>query len=231
MEPGRAAGVAFMVQDDKFLTVTEASRILGVDARQVRRWVDRLDDSDKSSDMSRKYRGVPIVTVRMSALKALQNGGSETQAEGTTGESDSDNRTGQQFGKNERPVRTSQRPNVPMSENGADLREIIGRQDAEIKRLSDALQREQENTAAAQKLVDQSQQLQLLVERRAAALENELEKLKALPAMEQERPSGLADGSHSSPEGSGGTIPLPESQEEQKTGFWSRLFGGVKSGR
>jgi transposase-like protein len=212
-------------ETESFVTVSEAARALSVDARQVRRWVDRLSDSDKSSDTSRKYRGVPIVTVRMSALLALQSETLSHSADEKENTLDSDIRTGQQFGKTERPVRTSQRPNVPMSENGAGLREIIERQDAEIKRLSDALQREQENTAAAQRLVDQSQQLQLLVERRAAALENEVEKLKALPAVEQERPSGLAGGDSGDVSASLGAIPLPESPEAQKTGFWARLWG------
>lgn len=195
--------------EKEFVTVAEASRALGVDARQVRRWVERLDDSDKSADMSRKYRGVPIVTVRMSALKALQNGGSEPQVEAPTEESDSDNRTGQQFGRNERPVRTSQR----LNSSEASLREIIERQDAEIKRLADAL-------AASQQIASQAQQLQLIAERKVGELEGKL-----LPAMEQKEASGLAGDAQSDGSGSGGTLDTPSASEEPKRGFWARLMG------
>lgn len=192
------------MSEPEFVSISEASRALGVDARQVRRWVDRLDDSDKSSDMSRKYRGVPIVTVRMSALKALQNGGSEPHVEAASGESDSDNRTGQQFGRNERPVRTSQRPNF----SEASLREIIERQDAEIKRLADAL-------AASQQIASQAQQLQLIAERKVGELEGKL-----LPAMEQKEASVLTGDAQSEVLTSGGTIDRPEIVKAPWWAFW-----------
>jgi len=36
--------------EEDFLTVTEAARRLGVDPRQVRRWMDHLEPKDKGQD-------------------------------------------------------------------------------------------------------------------------------------------------------------------------------------
>lgn len=194
---------------ESFVTVSEAARALGVDARQIRRWTDRLSESDKSSDTVRKYRGVPIVTVRLSALKALQEGQSEEFVEGNSTNRDSDIGTGQQFGKNDRPVL--------MSELGSNLREIIERQDREIVRLSEAL-------SASQQIASQAQQLQLLAERRLAEVEG-----KALPAKEQDRPleTPRADSSGgSAPDGSEtpgtGKRPGEASKLRPFWAFWRR---------
>lgn len=198
----------------EFVPIAQAARALGVDARQVRRWVDRLEPKDK---------GQPIVTVRLSAVEALKNGTFLLQEPKDTSK-------GQNIGQSkDRTVRDVS------DEVSLDLREIITRQDAEIARLAEAL-------ATSQRLTDQAQQLQLMTERRAAALEAEVQQqaevqqLKAIPAMESttapmstETAQGAQDGpiqGDSGPVGQAEPPIMGTAQNGQKRGFWRRLFSG-----
>jgi hypothetical protein len=58
-----------------FVTIAEASRRLGVDPRQVRRYVEKLPDSDKCPDTDRTRNGQPSTRVRFSALANLRGKG------------------------------------------------------------------------------------------------------------------------------------------------------------
>jgi len=93
----------------EFVTISEAARALGVDARQVRRWVDRLEPKDKGQDTQRTHKGQPIVTVRLSAVEALQKGDSR-------GEAPKDTTKGQARDTGPRPVRVSDEMSLRLSE-------------------------------------------------------------------------------------------------------------------
>lgn len=212
-----------------FLTVTEAARRLGVDPRQVRRWMDRLEPKDKGQDTQRTHKGHPIVLVRVSAVEALKNG-TFPQHE------PKDTFKGQDIGQSKDSVRVSvenQRTGHPKDKAAKDvsdevslaLREIITRQDAEIARLAEAL-------ATSQRLTDQAQQLQLMTERRAAALEAEVEKLKAIEAMPTDStpmPAEAAQGRRSCAPvegaegdmGQDGEVGPALKSEEQKRPWWA----------
>ncbi|WP_309720324.1 hypothetical protein [Armatimonas sp.] len=205
--------------EELFLTVPLAAVRLGIGERRAYRLTGKLSDSQKRQTVSDSGKRLTLVSVN--TLAALLAGEASVEGKGSSkGVRQEDCQTlidSQNLSETVRQqpntVRQAERevsegkPSQGGSQASPDanLREIITRQDAEIKRLGEALQREQENLAAAQRLVDQSQQLQLLVERRAAMLENEVEKLRALPPAEAE---GFAD----SPQGeanTGGGVPEP----------------------
>lgn len=216
--------------EEEFLTVPLAAARLGIGERRAYRLTGKLSDSQKRQQVSDSGKRLTLVSVN--TLAALLAGESSLEGKSSfKGVRQQDCQTlidsqnlSESVRQQEREVSDSKpSPRNSDASPDANLREIITRQDAEIKRLSEALQREQENTSAAQKLVDQSQQLQLLVERRAAALESEVEKLKALPAVEQATRSGAPTGD-SGPSGVSGEGIVPSSVSEgQKTGFWTFL--------
>ena len=47
--------------DEGFVTVAEAASILGMDARQVRRYAERLSPTDRAGDTQRTHKGQPTV--------------------------------------------------------------------------------------------------------------------------------------------------------------------------
>jgi hypothetical protein len=95
--------------EGEFVSISEAARALGVDTRQVRHWVDRLEPKDKGQDTQRTHKGQPIVTVRLSAVEALQKGDSG-------GESPKDTTKGQTRDKAPRPVRVSEGMSLELAE-------------------------------------------------------------------------------------------------------------------
>ncbi len=200
------------MSEEVFVSISRASQLLGVSERTVRRAAGHLPDTDRQ-----KRQGSPAL-VRLSAL-ALQMG----RADLVEGSPDMPDMDAGLAGQKKAAVPDTEEDIAGLAgHSGAAPKlqsqdALIEQLRSEVTFLRSALEREQSTAQAlASRLEDSDKRL-------AAVL--------AGTGRLQINPPGLADGSHSSPEGSGGTIPLPESQEEQKTGFWSRLFGGVKSGR
>ena len=119
----------------EWVTVPEAARRLGIDARQVRRYADRLGHSDRTEDRTRTRAGRPVLMVRLAAVAALREGKAPPEP-GVV----EDIRTGQDKDR----TKTGQ-DDVLLSE----LRGRLADKDAEIVYLRAALEREQANTAAA----------------------------------------------------------------------------------
>ena len=124
-----------MSGDSEFVNIAEAARQLGIDPRQVRRYLPRLAPTDKATDTQRTHKGRPVVLVRLSAVEALRDAGRERETATDTG-------NGQD--------RTSQRTGQDTSDALlAELRARLQDREAEVVYLREALCREQETARAA----------------------------------------------------------------------------------
>ncbi|MCX6366211.1 MAG: hypothetical protein NTX57_05820 [Armatimonadetes bacterium] len=193
------------MSDSEFVTLQAAADTLGLSVRQVSRLVSRL-----ASDDVRRSPGRPT-TCRLEALRVLRHGAGHVRPS----EAPADE-------KPKTPTKdTLQSDAGHVSGHDAGQEEsVVGHESelvAELRADRDSWKAQAEK---ALQLVDQAQRLQLAAQHRVAELEGKL-----LPATEQINPAGLADDSHGSPGVAGGTIPLPESSEEPKRGFWARLWG------
>jgi transposase-like protein len=132
------------------VTIAEAARALGVDPRQVRRWLDQLDPKDKGQDTQKTHKGQPLALVRLSALETLKKGNSphETIKGQRTGQSNGKQRTSSDSPL-ESPLHLRD-TQVPI------LREIITKQEGEIAFLREALNKSQEVAAAALSRAEES---------------------------------------------------------------------------
>lgn len=196
----------------EFVTVSEAARTLGLSERQARRRAAVLEASGRTRTDGRTR----LVTVA-DMMTARPDADKKTSSVSVTASDDASDRT---TGHD----RMTDRTDATGRPDGHD--ELVNQLRSELENVKQDREHWRGQAEKALQLVDQAQRLQLAAQHRVAELEGKL-----LPAgvaselrpMEQERPSGLADGSHGSPEGTGETIPVRESSEVQKAGFWSFL--------
>ena len=220
---------------ENFVTVSEAAQALGLSERQARRRAAALEASGRTrtDGRTRLVTVADMMSVRPDADRPRPAISSEDASPSTKSQKQTTGRTRRHDRTDISEPADGRTDGHEKRPDGHDDRKWQGEDDlvkqlrAEVDSLRGALQREQENTAAAQRLVDQSQQLQLLVERRAAALESEVEKLKALPAVEQGKGVGLGDGPQAQDSGlSGGMTPPGQAETPKRSimGFLRRWW-------
>jgi len=130
---------------EEFATIAEAARRLGVDARQVRRYLLRLSPTDKGQDSQRTHKGHPILLVRVSAVEALRAASAEHETPKDTGNGQSTDRTGH-------ATDTSVGTVVEAAPTAGQLvplfQRLLSEKDARISELTTALEHEREQSRA-----------------------------------------------------------------------------------
>ena len=219
---------------DEFVTVAEAARRLGIDPRQVRRYLPRLSPKDTAEDTQRTHKGQSVVLIRLSAVEVLRkNGLSSPNAPKTQGTTDRTyQRTGQDTAKDTGNV-LSDSEHTDYAVAVAQVEELRAR----VGDLSSALEHEREAHRRAETLhLGTMGELQRL-QQRAAELESQNAKLiESLPVTSE--PAGQAPDMPVSPAGdtesgdSGhGRVETPrvadkgKTEGEQRLSLWNRLFG------
>ena len=203
--------MAEAIPSDAFVTVAEAARALGVDARQVRRWADHLEPKDKGQDTQRTHKGQPIVTVRLSSVEALQKGDSR-------GETSKDTAKGQSKDTAPRPVLVSLDMSFEIAAKLADAEKRA----AVAEARAELLERERN---------DWKEQASSLTEAlRAAQDEARAARLMPSRAAMQIEAAGLTAGDSGEGSVSGGGITAPDAVRAPWWAFW-RSYGASGKGR
>ena len=195
--------------EEEFVTVAEAARQMGVDARQVRRYLPRLSATDTAEDTQRTHKGQPIVLVRVSALQSLRGNGSPANHE----EKSKDSGNGQD--------RTHQRTgqDVSFAVAVAQVEELRAR----VADLSAALEHEREAHRRAETL--HLGTMGELAELRRRASELEAVNLKLIEALPPSRDTAQeARQSTDTNDTAPAAVSVPDAPET-KRGLFARLFG------
>jgi hypothetical protein len=207
--------------ESEFVSISRASLLLGVNERSARRAAGHLSDTDRQI-----AAGCPTL-VRLSALASQMGKPLPASEVSDTFPDLSDT-------KNKAPDSVSDKKD-PLSDSGTDMSDKkaavsdtgeatsaaqVLRESALVEQLKSEVEYLRSALAASQQIASQAQQLQLIAERKVGELEGKL-----LPAMEQERPSGLAGGDSTGDTVPVGGITTPSATEEPKRGFWARLRG------
>lgn len=219
--------------ESEWLTVAECAARLGVDPRQVRRLLDRLESTDKGQDPQRTHKGAPLTVVRLSAVVSLVGGGVDV---GNPTDKANGQRTESKGQGTEKPTAKGQGTR-DTQEAAVDLVSVelaaARLAQAEEKRRADVAEARLEEIARerddlretkdkALQLLDQQQRLSLADRVKIEQLESELQAVKKIGASEENREDTTAVNS-GSPASEADITSLPT--EQLRPSFLQRLFG------
>lgn len=203
------------MSEDTFVSISRASLLLGVNERSARRAAGHLSDTDRQI-----AAGCPTL-VRLSALASQMGKPLPASEVSDTSPDLSDT-------KSEAPDSVSDRKE-PLSDSSAgvsDKKAAVSdtgeatsaahglRESALVEQLKSEVEYLRSALAASQQIASQSQQLQLIAERKVGEMEG-----KSLPS------SGLSAGDSGGSGVPGEGIVPPSVSEEPRRGFWARLWG------
>ncbi|WP_395140277.1 hypothetical protein [Armatimonas sp.] len=189
-----------------FLTISQASRALGVPERSARRAAERLADNDRQKAANGR------TLVKVSALASQMGLPPVAEFGGQLAEELAD-KCGQDSATVEVLADNGGQPDDGSNHHDGVLIEQLRSENAYLKAQADKWQEQAEKSL---QLVDQAQRLQLAAQHRIAELEG-----KALPAVEQITGSGLPGGDSGEVSSAGG-ITTPDNEKAPWWAFWRK---------
>lgn len=235
MEVRTSTGVseASMMGSEEFVSVGQAAKLLAVSDRTARRMAGQIAASDRTEGTGHGRR-VRLAAMQKLRSEALQQRGSATKTFHVETEPghDADSVAGQwPDNGHEHPVngRTMARQHDrPDTANLTELAGLRAEKEGLLARLADtASDRDAWKEQAGRLDTRLAEALEAL--QRAQDAERSARLIGQRSAMQIEAVSGgspprsdTPDGSHSSPDTPGGTIPLPESEKRPFWAFWRR---------